>query len=169
MRGLLQWISDWGRGRDSGERGTTMRLANEDRRLLLAILFEQRRIAAQLQLIFPVLRKITNSEKVIMSVLDEIEAEVASNTSVVGSVETPGAEHDCENPGTDRRAGSGRRRHHAASVGARRHQIERHEARRAGQHEHAGAAGACAGADANGRAGCSWWRRCRLIYRAPAA
>src|SRR5215216_2667056 len=88
MRGLLQWISDWGRGRDSGERGTTMRLANEDRRLLLAILFEQRRIAAQLQLIFPVLRKITNSEKVIMSVLDEIEAEVASNTSVVGSVET---------------------------------------------------------------------------------
>ena len=65
-----------------------MRLANEDRRLLLAILFEQRRIAAQLQLIFPVLRKITNSEKVIMSVLDEIEAEVASNTSVVGSVET---------------------------------------------------------------------------------
>jgi hypothetical protein len=64
-----------------------MRLANEDRRLLLAILFEQRRIAAQLQLIFPVLRKITNSEKVIMSVLDEIEAEVASNTSVVGSVE----------------------------------------------------------------------------------
>ncbi len=65
-----------------------MRLSREDRQLLLAILNEQRRIAAQNRLIFPFLRKIITTETALMSVLDDIEAEVAANTSVVGSVET---------------------------------------------------------------------------------